>query len=66
MENCNRTTCASFHECAARRGDGIHPRLLEALVKTGTAAGPTAQPEQRDNNVSQLDVGCRVKTSKPL
>ncbi|MCX2723833.1 hypothetical protein [Roseibium salinum] len=49
------TTLAAFHELAARRGDGLHPRFLEALAKTGAASGPPAPSQQSNENIVRLE-----------
>ncbi len=41
----------TFHAIAAARGDGLHPRLAEALARTGRVSGPPASSEQTGENV---------------
>jgi hypothetical protein len=50
-------TVAAFHEIAARRGDGLHPLLLEALGRSGQVSGPPRPSEQSDENIIRLDFG---------
>lgn len=47
----------AFHEMAARRGDGLHPLLLEALAKSGPISGPPADTEKNDENVIRVQFG---------
>ncbi|MEM9633903.1 MAG: hypothetical protein AAGA50_21410 [Pseudomonadota bacterium] len=49
------TTMSSFHAMAAKRGDGLHPLLLQAFAKTGSVSGPPAPSEQTDDNVVVVD-----------
>ncbi|QDG79143.1 hypothetical protein [Labrenzia sp. PHM005] len=48
------STLISFHEAAAARGDGLHPKLAAALAKTGTVSGPPARPSALPNNVIKV------------
>jgi len=51
------TTVSAFHAIAAARGDGLHPRLLEALAKSGRVSGPPKPSEHCDDNVVQASFG---------
>ncbi|MBO9420697.1 hypothetical protein J7481_14430 [Labrenzia sp. R4_2] len=39
----------AFNSFAGSRGDGLHPRLAEALAKTGSVSGPPLSSETADN-----------------
>lgn len=52
----------SFHDVAARRGDGLHPLLREALCKSGTVSGPPADSGVQDNKVVPLRTGQSAST----
>lgn len=48
-------TYSSFHDLAAKRGDGLHPLILQALSKSGNVAGPPRPSEQTDDMVVSVD-----------
>lgn len=47
----------AFHDIAAQRGDGLHPKLREALAKTGSVSGAPAASEVDDRNVITVQFG---------
>jgi len=51
----NPASLLGFNALAAERGDGLHPLLAEALVKTGSVSGTPAPSERNDENVVHLD-----------
>lgn len=48
------TNLILFNETAAARGDGLHPRLAEALQKTGSVSGPPAKSSDTRQNVIEV------------
>ncbi|CTQ52654.1 hypothetical protein LP7551_01174 [Roseibium album] len=55
---------ASFHAIAAKRGDGMHPLLLQAFAKSGSVSGPPAPSKKNDENVVQLVIGRKEKVAQ--
>ncbi|MEP1574107.1 hypothetical protein [Roseibium album] len=55
----------AFHDIAALRGDGLHPKLLEALAKTGTVSGPRAENTTSDRNIIPVDFASRSSLPAP-
>ncbi len=51
----------AFNSFAAARGDGLHPRLAEALAKTGPVSGPPLSSETAANVVRV----CLLKIQAP-
>jgi hypothetical protein len=59
------TTLSSFHSMAAKRGDGLHPLLLQAIARTGSVSGPPALCEQSDDNVVVVDFQRSADSNAP-
>lgn len=60
------TNLIMFNEIAAARGDGLHPRIGEALMKTGRVSGPPAKSPEISENIIKIVFSDTNKSARKI